>query len=448
MNNTTNHPLISLAVIGHTNVGKTSLMRTLTRDDSFGEVKNTSATTRHVEKVVMGDDEQNLIQLSDTPGLEDATGLMDYLAEHTNARADGVTRLSQLLEDFKSQAVLQQFSQEIKVIDAVLANDIALYVIDARFAPTAKYQDELSILAMTGVPILPAFNFVKDGQYIDEWRQTLSRRALHISNEFDTVAFDFDNEIKLWQNLSTLTHQPAALAQFIAHRTKLWQNLYDEGNLIISDFLVNIASYTIKAHEDDNPTPINTAMQTKVRQAYQHTYERLLNAYKFYNKPIHLSDDTINIHAPDPFDASFIAQLSLRTAGGSAAGATLGAAFDVASLGTSLGAGTLIGVLIGGGAANYGTIKDKITHQKHYRIDDDALLVMASQLNTLHHAIRHTGHASLDAIHLDSTDTVWQKLPKALVKARQKPHYSSLADNKDKYELRADLAYHLAGEIF
>lgn len=72
MNNSTSQPLITLAVIGHTNVGKTSLMRTLTRDDSFGEVKNASATTRHVEAVVIGDDNTDLIQLSDTPGLEDA----------------------------------------------------------------------------------------------------------------------------------------------------------------------------------------------------------------------------------------------------------------------------------------------------------------------------------------------------------------------------------------
>ena len=39
---------LSLAVVGHTNTGKTSLMRTLLRDSRFGEVKNAAATTRHV----------------------------------------------------------------------------------------------------------------------------------------------------------------------------------------------------------------------------------------------------------------------------------------------------------------------------------------------------------------------------------------------------------------
>ena len=40
---------LTLAVVGHTNVGKTSLLRTLTRDVGFGEVSHRPSTTRHVE---------------------------------------------------------------------------------------------------------------------------------------------------------------------------------------------------------------------------------------------------------------------------------------------------------------------------------------------------------------------------------------------------------------
>ena len=40
---------LTLAVVGHTNVGKTSLLRTLLRDVGFGEVSHRPSTTRHVE---------------------------------------------------------------------------------------------------------------------------------------------------------------------------------------------------------------------------------------------------------------------------------------------------------------------------------------------------------------------------------------------------------------
>ena len=42
---------LKLAVVGHTNVGKTSLLRTLTRDVGFGEVSHRPSTTRHVEEI-------------------------------------------------------------------------------------------------------------------------------------------------------------------------------------------------------------------------------------------------------------------------------------------------------------------------------------------------------------------------------------------------------------
>ena len=39
----------TVAVVGHSNAGKTSLMRTLTRRRDFGEISVHPATTRHVE---------------------------------------------------------------------------------------------------------------------------------------------------------------------------------------------------------------------------------------------------------------------------------------------------------------------------------------------------------------------------------------------------------------
>ena len=43
MTDTRKQPL-KLAVVGHTNVGKTSLLRTLTRDVGFGEVSHRPST--------------------------------------------------------------------------------------------------------------------------------------------------------------------------------------------------------------------------------------------------------------------------------------------------------------------------------------------------------------------------------------------------------------------
>ena len=61
---------LKLAVVGHTNVGKTSLLRTLTRDVGFGEVSHRPSTTRHVEGARLSVDGEPLLDLYDTPGLK------------------------------------------------------------------------------------------------------------------------------------------------------------------------------------------------------------------------------------------------------------------------------------------------------------------------------------------------------------------------------------------
>ena len=90
---------LKLAVVGHTNTGKTSILRTLLRDVYFGEVKNEAATTRHVEQAKLTDSQtgEDLVILYDTPGLEDASGLMDWLEDNTASRRDGIERLQQFL---------------------------------------------------------------------------------------------------------------------------------------------------------------------------------------------------------------------------------------------------------------------------------------------------------------------------------------------------------------
>src|SRR5690348_16769964 len=123
---------IDLAVVGHTNTGKTSLMRTLLRDEHFGEVADSPGTTRHVESAqLLTQDRRPILTLRDTPGLEDAMGALDYIEQMVPAdeRLDGPDRIQRLLDSPESAG---RFEQECRVLSTVLATDAALYVIDAR----------------------------------------------------------------------------------------------------------------------------------------------------------------------------------------------------------------------------------------------------------------------------------------------------------------------------
>src|SRR5690606_29243865 len=78
MSNPPTLPLV-LAVVGHTNTGKTSLLRTLLRNANFGEVHDSAGTTRHVEAAQLLLQGKPYIELRDTPGLEDSVALAAQL---------------------------------------------------------------------------------------------------------------------------------------------------------------------------------------------------------------------------------------------------------------------------------------------------------------------------------------------------------------------------------
>lgn len=448
----TQSDVVSIAIIGHTNTGKTSLMRTLLRDCDFGEVKNASATTRHVEIVTIFDRyDLPLVRLYDTPGLEDATGVMEFLHEHTSSRLDGIERLQVFLQAVKENnpMLLGDFSQEAKVISALLTVDIAIYVVDVREPVLCKYKDELAILASSGTPILPVFNFINAGSpYMHEWQQMLARRALHVVSAFDTVAFNFDAEMSLWSNLGTLSSAPV-FEILKNERTDIWHEMIESGSLIIADFLINVASFSQRVSEHDDPAPVLSVMQHAVRQGFLVMQQRLLELYKFYH--VDTNDEPLLIQGgqKDVFDPDMLTRYGIRAVSGGAVGMIIGAGIDVATLGASLGLGTAIGGVLGGILPNSMAIKDKAMGVQTLTISNETLTLLATQSQNLHYTLRHRGHASLDVIDIGSEVSLpWRadKLPSPLKKARAYPHYSSLDQGHydNNQALRSELTEKLA----
>lgn len=481
---------LKLAIVGHTNTGKTSLLRTLLRDVYFGEVKNEAATTRHVEQAQLTDSQTGevLVALYDTPGLEDASGLMDWLEDNTASRRDGIERLQQFLvanlaqsngsgishsrrsskdspHGYDSQNY--DYSQEAKVIRQLLASDMAIYVVDAREPVLGKYKDELAILSWAAIPVMPVFNFT-DSQdaNIDEWQTMLARRNLHISTRFDSVAFEFEDEMRLWQNLATMLTHSELLEQLMARRIENWEQLYDEAHIIIADFLLNVAAFVREISEDDDPLPILEQMQEAVRQSERTMQNNLFNLYKFYDNAVAATPLELQAYQQDPFDPELLKSYGIRTTSGAAAGALLGLGIDAAALGTTLGLGAAIGGIAGGLLSNTSSIADRITGVKRLYIDPATLTLLATRAIDLLTALRHRGHAATDATQLlyngekdntesttedDSLVTLWpvHKLPSELKKARGKPQWSSLSSGKSEQAqlLRADMAWSLASKL-
>ena len=417
---------LSLAVVGHTNTGKTSLMRTLLRDSRFGEVKNAAATTRHVAQAALGDGVETWLYLHDTPGLEDAGGVLDWLEENTSPQHEGIERLQQFLD---SPAAQNEWAQEAKVLRQVLASDAALYVVDAREDVLPKYKDELTVLSWCAKPVMPVFNFIH-GQNMDEWQTLLARRSLHVSSRFDTVAFDFSGEMVLWQQLATLLGQPPALSALTAFRQQEWQQLERQAYALVAQFLLDAAACVRQFEDKSRSQAVLEEMQASVAAHESNLHQQLFALYRFYYSDADIQgQQVLRAFRQNPFDAELLKDYGIRTGKAAATGALLGLGVDALTLGTSLGLGATIGGVLGGLAGNWQVLYDKIQGIETLMIDNATLTLLAARSLHLLQTLKSRGHAATNSVVLqDKVALPWKadSLPKVLQQARLQPKWSAL----------------------
>ena len=426
---------LKLAVVGHTNVGKTSLLRTLTRDAGFGEVSPRASTTRHVEGARLSVAGQALLELYDTPGLEDAIALLDYLErlDRPGERLDGPARLARFLDGSEAR---QRFEQEAKVLRQLLASDAGLYVIDAREPVLAKYRDELAVLAMAGKPLLPVLNFVAgQGHREDEWRAALARLGLHALVGFDSVAPPLDGERRLYESLALLLEKARPqLQRLIEHHEQQRQARHQAGTRLIAELLLDAAACRQGVASQAEAVAIEQLRQ-RIRQREQRCVEALLRLYAFRAGDAQASDLPLldGRWGDDLFNPETLKQVGVKVGGGMAAGAATGVGIDLLVGGITLGAAAALGALIGGSAQtlrSYGArLKGKLSGQRELTLDDAVLRLLALRQRQLLRALDARGHAAQQRIEVKlPEDDSWRQgqLPEALNKARAHPEWSSL----------------------
>ncbi|MFC2972166.1 DUF3482 domain-containing protein [Azotobacter bryophylli] len=428
---------LKLAVVGHTNVGKTSLLRTLTRDAGFGEVSHRPSTTRHVEGARLSVEGEALLELYDTPGLEDSIALLEHLEnlQRPGERLDGPARVARFLDGSEAR---QRFEQEAKVLRQLLASDAGLYVIDAREPVLAKYRDELAVLAGCGKPLLPVLNFVAGAApREDAWREALARLGLHALVRFDTVAPPQDGERRLYESLALLLERARPrLERLIRDHEAQAATRREEGARLIAELLIDVAAYrcSVVARPEAERQAI-AGLHAAVRDREQRCVEALLRLYAFRPEDAQAGELPLQDGrwGDDLFHPETLKQLGVRIGSGMAAGAAAGVGLDLLVGGITLGAVTLLGALAGGGAQtarHYGNrLLGKLKGQRELSVDDAVLRLLALRQRQLLVALAARGHAAVEAIRLEAPqaqDWCAGRLPAPLTRARAHPEWSSL----------------------
>ncbi|GAA5233378.1 DUF3482 domain-containing protein [Verticiella sediminum] len=429
---------LRLAVVGHTNTGKTSLLRTLTRDPEFGEVADSPSTTRHVEAAALLLEGKAVIELFDTPGLEDAVALHEYIDSLAppSERLDGPARIERFLQ---TREATLRFEQEAKVLRQLAASDAGLYVVDARDPVLEKHRDELALLASCARPLLPVLNFVSAaGHRVPEWRDALARLGLHAIVEFDTVAPAVDGEQRLYEKLGTLLDSAAPmLTALIADHARHRILRREAAGRIVADMLIDCAALRVPSPPEAQAVALHEeALRNLVRQREQRCMLELLALYGFRQSDLAGADlPAWNARLEhDLFNPEALKDMGIEVGKGVAAGAAAGAALDLATGGLSLGTGTLVGAAVGGlwqTAGRFGErFMGRLKGARELTVDDAVLRLLALRQRWLIGALEARGHAAQQPLALDTAqDEELRKgtLPTELRDARGHPEWSSMA---------------------
>ncbi len=198
---------ISLSLVSHTNVGKTTLARTLLARD-IGEIRDEAHVTETAESQLLIESAQgDRLMLWDTPGFGDTLRLAKRLAQSGNPIGWLMTEVWDRWRDrafWSSQRALKHVWEQC---------DVVLYLVNASEAPEdAGYLDaELQVLALTGKPAIALLNQLGapgqagEAELEARWRKRLEgAKGIHAVLPLDAFSRCWVQEGVLWQAVTPL----------------------------------------------------------------------------------------------------------------------------------------------------------------------------------------------------------------------------------------------------
>ncbi len=453
---------LRIAIVGHTNAGKTSLLRTLTRQADFGEVSDRPGTTRHAEAIDLRLDGSAAVRFIDTPGLEDSVALLEYLGT-----LEAESRPERVRAFLRGPEARESFEQEAKVLRALIEQaDAAMVVIDTREPVLPKYRAEIEILTWCAKPIMPVLNFVR---YLntrrDDWHQMLLESNLHARVEFDVVAPFIGSERQLYGDLATLL--PARRQQLQQIVEALALEARDRrlaACRVVASGLIDVAAMRRALPAEEFADELKQqrfvrAFQDDVRRHARRAVDDLLAVFAFRPDDAELAEipQLAGRWEDDLFNPELLKEAGKRLGMGAMIGAGLGAVADVALAGLSLGAASALGATIGGAVSGgwkplWRKLDNRLSGVQELTVEAPVLLLLTDHLLALARALEQRGHAALDKLRVSASgagaDDGLHRLVDALDAARGHPEWERAggkgAADSDRQALEAALARQLA----
>lgn len=352
----------SLAVVGHPNKGKSSLVATLSRDDSVA-IGAHPGTTQRARDYPMRIDGELLYSLVDTPGFQRARQVLAWLQERFAAEGASAADRPRIVRAFaEAPEMADRFPDETELLRPIVAGAGILYVVDGGVPYGPEYEAEMEILRWCGAPSMAIINPIGNADHVDEWQAALSQyfRAVRVINAA-TADYSTRRQLLLaFGEIETSWRAPVdrAVAALDAAESARRHAAAREIGELIAEALGFVAERKVasgaepEALREDLEAEYKRALQ-RLEQDRRQAVQRLYDHYA-----LEANEPAFEILEEDLFSEGTWLTFGLSrrdlAAAGAASGAATGVAVDVVLHGASLLLGMAAGAAIGGALGWFG----------------------------------------------------------------------------------------------
>jgi len=345
-----------LAVVGHPNKGKSSLVATLAEDDSVA-IGADPGTTIRARAYPMRVDGRHLYTLIDTPGFQRARRVRAWLEQRALREGASAADRPRLVAEFLAESEHERrFPDECELLRPIVEGAGILYVVDGSVPYSAEYEAEMEILRWTGRPSMAVINPIESQAHVVEWQAALGQ-FFRVVRVIDALRADFETRRSLllaFGELEAGWREPieTAVSALDADRRARRRAAARE----MAELIDRALGLTVERRV--GPDALPEALAEELEQEYRSTLERLEADHRRAVQRIY-GHHSIDAHPAelehlerDLFSEGTWLTFGLRRRDlvtvGAAGGAATGGAIDVAVGGTSLLAGLAVGAAIGG----------------------------------------------------------------------------------------------------
>jgi len=341
-----------LAIMGHPNAGKSSVVATLTENDRIA-IDQRAGTTTESDFYPVIIDGQTVIEFIDTPGFQNPGAILEWFQAHQELR--DLPR--EFVKTFRYDPL---FSHDCSLLEPVAAGAGMILVVDGSKRIKEKDRIEIELMRLTARPRMAILNnLTNETRHMAQWQDTLSK-GFNSVREFNAHRATYGERIKLLKALRSMDQRwEERLARTIDAFQRDWDRRTDQAvDTILSlmkDALELRVSKTFKESRLDTEggriqakAELMAELENRLRnlEANAHRQIRANFRHQVWNQPPDslLAKDLLS---DEVSQALGLSRRALALAGMSA-GAATGAGVDLALAGTSLGGAAILGAFAGG----------------------------------------------------------------------------------------------------